>query len=79
VNQKHIRWATPTENQADRLTHGTDGRGEKCPTAKLKEHEVRKIRDLEGSLHPNEIAAMFGISRRNVEMIHQRKSWDHLQ
>lgn len=28
---ENLRWATPSENQADRILHGTDNRGERNP------------------------------------------------
>jgi len=48
VNPYHLRWATPRENQMDRHAHGTiirpDARGERNPSAKLTEAQVRWIR-----------------------------------
>lgn len=44
LNPRHLRWATVAENQADRLNDGTDQFGEKNPSAKLTEFDVRAIR-----------------------------------
>ena len=39
VNPRHLRWATYGENEADKIVHGTDGRGERHPMAKLNSQE----------------------------------------
>lgn len=40
-NPNHLRWATPQQNAADKVLHGTAGRGEKNPMARLTEQAVR--------------------------------------
>lgn len=40
----NLRWATPTENQADRVVHGTTMSGEQLPQTKLKSAQVDEIR-----------------------------------
>ncbi len=37
VNPQHLRWATPKQNCADKVLHGTDNRGEKNNMSKLTE------------------------------------------
>lgn len=44
VAPDHLRWATPAENQHDKLKDGTHGRGEQNPRAKLSREQVREIR-----------------------------------
>lgn len=44
VNPRHLRWATPVENAADKVNHGTNLRGEQCHQTKLTEAQVRKIK-----------------------------------
>ena len=44
VNPKHLRWATGSENQADRMVHGTAALGESHPSARLTEADVLAIR-----------------------------------
>lgn len=78
VNPNHLRWATKKENQADRLVHGTDCRGEKCATAKLTEADVREIRRLEGSITKKKLSDMFGVHPSTIYLIHERKSWSWL-
>lgn len=78
VNPAHIRWATPSENQQDRVVHGTDSRGVKHPLAKLSESEIKEIRRLDGKFSCPQIAAKFGVTAASVSNIIRRKSWRHL-
>src|SRR4249920_2033145 len=41
---EHLRWATPAENEADKIAHGTAHIGEQHPMSKLTEDDVRAIR-----------------------------------
>lgn len=41
----NLKWATPKENQADRIDHGTDLSGEDHPMAKLSAKQAREIRE----------------------------------
>lgn len=75
VNKRHLRWDTRKGNFADKLIHGTDKRGEKSNQAKLTEPDVRRIRDLAGTMSQREIASMFGVDQSTVSDITRRKSW----
>lgn len=66
VNPRHLRWATPAENQREgkrRLPHA------------LGMAKAREIRSLKGNLREHEIAARFGISERTVRRIHYGEIW----
>lgn len=76
VNPLHLAWGSAKENQADRLLHGTDGRGERHSGVKLTEKQVRAIR-LDARPH-REIAKDYSIDRANVGAIKLRKSWKHI-
>lgn len=78
VNQKHLRWATNAENQADRVAHDTDGRGHKNPMVKLSISDVRAIRRLGSQYHHHIIAKHFQIARQTVDAIVSRKCWSWL-
>jgi hypothetical protein len=71
----NLRWGTHKENSADKLRHGTDGRGERCPTRKLTAVQVREIRALVSTSTHAAIAAQFGVSRSTVSMIAARRIW----
>lgn len=78
VNPKHVRWATPVENAADRLEHGSDCRGEKNVTAKLTCQQVMEIRRLKGVKSRKELSDQFGVSVTQVGSILNGRSWQHL-
>lgn len=76
VNKRHLSWKTPVENAADKVAHGTTGRGEQCPVSKLTEANVLEIRRLTASgITQRTIAAQFGIDQSTVSDIKRGKSW----
>jgi len=79
VTKAHLSWKTRTENQADRLAHGTHNRGERSGSAKLRENEVREIRALRGKMLQREIGEKFGISKSTIGNIHAGKIWGWLK
>lgn len=78
VHPKHLRWDTPKTNQADRITHGTDSRGEKCATAILTEDQARFIKASRGKIGQQELAERFGVSRAAISAIHSGRNWGWL-
>lgn len=81
VNQMHLVWKTPTQNQEDRVLHGTSNRGERHNMVTLTESCVRRIRVLlaEGRLQQKVIAEMFGVSAATITDIKTEKSWSWLK
>lgn len=79
VNGKHLRWATTSENHADKVIHGTDGRGERCATAKLTRAQVREIRRRisSGETYVS-IADDFPVGERAIGAIGRRNRWGWL-
>lgn len=76
VNQRHLSWKTPAENQGDKITHGTSARGERSNFAKLTEDSVRAIyRDTRTC---TAVARDFGVSFVTVSDIRRRRSWSWL-
>lgn len=78
VNPKHLDWKTATENQADKITHGTIIRGEDQWNAKLDRDAVRKIRAIKGKSHA-EIAQLFSVAQTTVSDIIGRRTWGWLE
>lgn len=78
VHPKHLRWATPAENSADKRTHGTHLEGEKLPQAKLSEIDVIAIRDLSTTCTQTSIARAFGVHLSAINKIVHRKAWKHI-
>lgn len=79
VHPKHLRWATPLENNGDRRVHGTLPQGEDVRASKLTESMVRQIRELAGTMLNKEIAALVGTTAGNVGAIIRRETWEHLE
>ena len=76
VNQKHLRWATPTENAADKVLHGTAPRGRNNGHCKLHEADVRKVRGMISAGHTNkQIAKMFSVTDGAIRAIRTRRNW----
>ena len=78
ISGNHLSWKTPVENAADRIGHGTHGRGEMSASAKLTESDVHQIRSLKDKLLQRELADKFGVSRGAISNIHNRRTWDWL-
>ncbi len=77
--QAHLSWKTHAENQADKVIHGTQCRGESHGRSKLTEDDVREIRRLSGSMRQKDIAARYGITSPNVFAIVHGKTWSWLK
>ena len=67
VNPRHLRWETEAPHHPLR--------GEKSPSSKLTEQQVREIRALRSSQPETVIAKQFGIARSVVGFIHRRERW----
>jgi hypothetical protein len=80
-NPLHLRWATASENQYDKVLHGTDLRGSKHPLAKLTEDAVREIRKLHGKVTQSSLAKRFGVSPSVISRVSRgdRSSWSWLK
>lgn len=75
VNHRHIRWATPIENSADRIAHGRSMRGEASSRARLTADQVRTIREMRGVEPSSRLAERFGVSPSTIGMIWTRRTW----
>lgn len=79
VNKRHLRWATRTENQADRFLHGTDDRGEKQYRSRLTTGQVTDIiRTQPRGSEVRRLAAELGVSRGAIYSIMRGKNWKHV-
>lgn len=76
VNGRHLRWATRTENEADKLGHGRRLRGESHSLAKLTEGQVLAIRSTQGV--QRQIAAKYGVTQQTVSDIKRGRRWGWL-
>jgi hypothetical protein len=76
---ENLRWDTYKSNCDDMLRHGNRRMGETGTKARLKEVEVREIRQLmaEGA-SPAELAARFGVGSPNIKAIACGRTWRHI-
>ena len=86
-NPSHLRWATPAENQADRLVHGTSYRGRRNGPSKLArtravldESAVRVIRQkLADGNSCRSLANVYGVSSVTISKIGRKVLWAHVK
>lgn len=79
VNPSHLYWATPSQNQQDRVKDGTSNRGERCGSNILSESDVRKIRALKGTMSQTRIGSLFGVTDGAIRQIYRRRTWAWLE
>lgn len=70
VNQLHLSWKTPSENQYDRFKNG-----EIVPQRKLTVADAQEIRNVKGLEPILDTATRFGVSESNVRLIQAGKTW----
>ena len=77
INVRHLRWATPTENNADKLLDGTHQLGERNHMAKLTAADVLAIRASRDTQRA--LAARYGVGQDHISRIQAGISWAHLK
>jgi hypothetical protein len=78
--RSNLRWGTPSDNQFDKIAHGTVMNGAKNPAAVMTETLVRELihRYANGGESQKALAAVYGIAQSQVSRIVTRKRWGHL-
>lgn len=80
IHPKHLSWKTRKENEADKLIHGTQIRGENTWNNKLTESQVIKIRGLLASGKTcAEVAIAYSMHPGTISQIKRRKLWSWLE
>lgn len=80
VNPGHLYWATPQENQNERVKHNTSNRGEQQWLAKLTSNDVLEIRKmLVAGFSQAGIARQYGLAPSTVSNIKTGKHWGWLK
>lgn len=76
----NIRWATPKENAADRVPHGTNLAGIRHPMAVLSEAAVLEIRRkyAGGSETLESLGDQYGVTLHAIYRVVKRKTWAHV-
>lgn len=76
VAPNHLRWATPSENEADKQLHGTSPSGERNWSAKLTNEQALSIyRDCRPR---KDIALAHGCAEDTVKNIKRGAAWAHV-
>lgn len=76
INPRHLLVGTPSENQHDRVTHGTDHRGARNRFSKLTEADVRAIR---ASDEPRTVLGpRYGVHPSHISSIRRGRVWGWL-
>lgn len=75
VNPRHLRWATPKENEADKVLHGRTNRGSRQWRSKLTPATVRTIREEAKSLTQSEIADRHNVKRQTIGDVLSGRNW----
>lgn len=76
VNKRHLRWASPQENQLDKRLDGTAPIGSKHAAAKLVEADIVAIR--RDHRPQSEIAEDYGVGQGQISRIKTGKRWKHV-
>lgn len=75
----NLRWCSVAENQADRVSHGTDPKGVRHPMAKVKDADIREIRSLyKDGVTQTKIGNKFGLSQAHISKILLGQAWSHV-
>ena len=82
INPNHLRWGGPKENSDDSKAHGTLAVGERCGPARLKETQVREIKQrLKERLVRGDLIALarkFNVNKATILDIKQNRTWRHV-
>lgn len=80
VNGAHLRWATKSENQLDRIAHDTHTRGTRNSNAVLNEDAVHDIRaQLKSGVPEVALAAKYGVVKETIYAVRDGKTWAWLK
>lgn len=76
----NLRWATPLENEHDKIEHGTLIRGEEQHLAKLNDDAVREMRRRwrAGCVTPKELATRLNVAPCTIRRALAGKTWKHV-
>jgi hypothetical protein len=77
-HKDNLRWATRSENESDKLAHGTSNRGENNGRCVVRESVVLDVkRAIRDGVRVSVIARSFGLSQSHVSHIKRGRLWSH--
>jgi len=79
-NKSNLKYGTTSQNQMDRIEHGTSNQGESHGNSILTESEVLEIRSryVKGKYGFIRLGRDFNVSPATVQDIISRKNWKHI-
>lgn len=79
INPNHLVWGTTKQNSMDRVTHGTDNRGDRHGMAKLTVADIYDIRAAQGVESARILAERYSVTQSNIYAIWARTTWSWLK
>ena len=78
-NMDNLCWGTHKENIHDNIRLGVWPHGESNGNSKLTDNKVKEIRELlRTGISQRKLAALFGVSRRTIQLISRERIWKHV-
>ena len=73
----NLAWGTHSENEMDKIQHGTGRQGEQHPLARLTAIQVQDIRSryAAGGVSQRALASMFGVGQMQISRIVRGERW----
>lgn len=80
IRPEHLFLSNNKGNMKDMVSKGRQNKakGERHSQARLDKERVREIREAQGTVPRNELAIMYGVTPRTINMIQGRETWKHL-
>lgn len=74
----NLAYATPVENNSNKVGHGTQPKGVQIWCAKLTEDQVLEIRARSPQISYAKLATEYGVSLMTIAQVITRKTWKHV-
>lgn len=72
----NLKWGTPTENNADKIIHGTDNSGERNSRSKLNWEAVKEIRNrVANGESQRSMCKIFNVSPMTISRVVRKELW----
>lgn len=75
IARTHLVWKTRTENERDKILHGTSNRGERSAHAKLTNLQVKEMLPMLGKISDRRLGKIYGVSGSTISEIRNGKRW----
>ena len=73
---QNLKWGTASENNQDKIAHGTNGEGEKNPMARLTKEDVQEIRtSVANGKSQISMCSIFNVSPMTISRAVRKVNW----